>query len=604
MHSRQEMTRVEALVLEQRNAVSRRVDRFFAVLMVGQWFAGITIAASRDPGMSPHMFAAVFLGGAISCAPVALAILRPGLSITPYVNAVAQMLWSGLLIQLMGGRVETHFHVFGSLTFLSFYRHWRVLVLATVVITSELLLRGVFWPDSATNPEWSRLLEHSAWIVFIDVFLVTACVWDARESVEIATRRAETETLADQLRERIRERTHQLADTREQLVASERLSTVGTLAAGVAHEINNPLAFILGNVDFAVRELRSPVPELPEVIAALEEAKVGGTRVRDIVRDLKLFARAPAVEKGSTAVEPLLERSIAMAANEIRHRAKLVRAYGGVPFANGAETRLGQVFLNLLINAAQSIPEGNAEANEIRVSTRMVGDRIVVEVADTGCGMSAEVREHVFEPFFTTKPIGVGTGLGLSICHGIIRSLGGAITVESEPGKGTCFRVSLQPAGVATPDAPVAAAVGHIDSRDILVIDDEPLLARSLRRGLAPHRVIAETSGRSALTRLAAGERFDLVVCDVMMPEMSGPEVFEEMCRVAPEQAERVIFLTGGAFTASARDFLAASHQPVLEKPADADDIRRILGSMPALKVAARRRPTLTSLSGERPSGP
>jgi len=376
---------------------------------------------------------------------------------------------------------------------------------------------------------------------------------------------------------------------------------VGTLAAGVAHEINNPLAFILGNVDYAVRELREPHPEVGEVLTALEEARIGGTRVRDIVRDQKLFARAPVVENGSTDVEALLERSISMAANEIRYRAKLVRRYGGVPHALGSETRLGQVFLNLLINAAQAIPEGNVEGNEIRVSTQVASGWVEIEVSDTGKGIPAEVRDRIFEPFFTTKPVGVGTGLGLSICHGIVRSVGGEITVESAPGKGTTFRVRLPiSATVTTVVEPSLTAPVPPSTRDILVIDDEPLLAHAMRRVLAPHRVIAETSGRRALLRLAAGERFDLVLCDMMMPEMSGPDVFAEIQRIAPDQAERVVFVTGGAFTDSARDFLATTKQRALEKPADPAVILEILDALPPLSIATRRRPTLTSLSGFR----
>ena len=479
-----------------------------------------------------------------------------------------------------------------------------VLRVASSLVMHRVLMLGQWLLGVAIALLLGPSIAHP--LVLTAVFLggamcVAACLRDTRETREIAARAAENEELSARLRERIDERNAELAKAQKHIAESERLSSVGTLAAGVAHEINNPLAFILGNVDFAVRELLSPTPELDEVRIALDEARIGGTRVRDIVRDLKLFARAPGIENGSSDVETLLERSISMAANEIRYRAKLVRNYRGVPHALGSETRLGQVFLNLLINAAQAIPEGNVDGNEIRVSTRVDGEWVEVEVADTGKGIPAEVRARIFEPFYTTKPVGVGTGLGLSICHGIVHSVGGNITVDSAPGKGTSFRVRLPIAVTAVRAAePEAPEPVPPSARDILIVDNEPLLARALRRVLAPHRVIAETSGQKALLRLAAGERFDLVLCDMMMPEMSGPDVFAEIRRIAPDQADRVVFVTGGAFTDSARDFLASTTQRALEKPADADAIRAILDALPPLSIATRRRPTLTSLSGMR----
>jgi two-component system NtrC family sensor kinase len=241
-----------------------------------------------------------------------------------------------------------------------------------------------------------------------------------------------------------------------QLVVSDRLAAVGTLAAGVAHEINNPLAFVLSNLSFLAGELQGVSRELPpgrtaEMEEVLREASDGAHRVRQIVRDLRTFSRGDDEVATSVNVQAVLESAITMARGELKMRAQIVREYREVPLVEGNEGRFGQVFLNLLINAAQAIPEGRPDRHEVRLVLRHSGDRVIVEVKDTGVGMAPEVRARIFDPFFTTKPVGEGTGLGLSICHGIVTGFGGEITVESEEGRGSTFRVVLP---VAQPPRP------------------------------------------------------------------------------------------------------------------------------------------------------
>ncbi|MFP2912421.1 ATP-binding protein, partial [Pyxidicoccus sp. 3LFB2] len=233
-----------------------------------------------------------------------------------------------------------------------------------------------------------------------------------------------------------------------QLVVSDRLAAVGTLAAGVAHEINNPLAFVLSNLSFLSGELQGVSRELPpgrtaEMEEVLREASDGAHRVRQIVRDLRTFSRGDDEVATSVNVQSVLESAITMARGELKMRAQIVREYRDVPLVEGNEGRFGQVFLNLLINAAQAIPQGKPDQHEVRLVLRHTGDRVIVEVKDTGVGMAPEVRARIFDPFFTTKPVGEGTGLGLSICHGIVTGFGGEITVESEEGRGSTFRVAL-----------------------------------------------------------------------------------------------------------------------------------------------------------------
>jgi PAS domain S-box-containing protein len=243
------------------------------------------------------------------------------------------------------------------------------------------------------------------------------------------------------------------------LALAERMASLGTLAGGVAHEINNPLSYILGNLRFisgelAGLEVKGPPDRLAEVRQVAGEALEGAERVRRIVQDLHAFSR-PSETLGPVDVHRVLDLAINMAWSQIRYRASLVKDYADILPVQGDESRLNQLTLNLLINAAQAIQEGRPADNEIRVVTRMMGaDHVAIEIQDTGCGIPPEVRSRMFEPFFTTKPVGAGTGLGLSICHGIVGSLGGEISVESEVGTGSTFRVMLPAApqvGVPAP---------------------------------------------------------------------------------------------------------------------------------------------------------
>ncbi|XXF74966.1 ATP-binding protein [Myxococcaceae bacterium GXIMD 01537] len=232
------------------------------------------------------------------------------------------------------------------------------------------------------------------------------------------------------------------------LLLSDRMAAVGTLAAGVAHEINNPLAFVLSNLSFLTREVEGLAHELPpgrlvEAEEVLREANEGANRVRQIVRDLKTFSRMDEESPVTVNLQAVLESAITMARVEIRLRARLVRDYADVPFVEGSEGRFGQVFLNLLINAAQAIPPGEPDRHEVRVVLRSDGERVTAEVHDTGEGIAPDVIDRIFDPFYTTKPVGEGTGLGLSICHGIVTRFGGDITVSSELGRGSTFRVSF-----------------------------------------------------------------------------------------------------------------------------------------------------------------
>lgn len=253
-------------------------------------------------------------------------------------------------------------------------------------------------------------------------------------------------------RKHAEERQHALETQQRQLVLAERLASVGTLAAGLAHEINNPLAAVMANLELiedvaGLDEGVSPA-EVHELRNMVSDARAGAERIRNIVRRLKTFSRAGDGERRRVLdVRPLFENAIALSMPEIGERAKLVTHFGNLPRVEADDARLGQVFVNLLLNAAHAIPGGHRGDNEVCVSTSTDdAGRAVVEVRDTGTGIPASLIGRVFDPFFTTKPVGAGTGLGLSLCHAIVTRLGGEITVESEEGRGTTFRVALPPA--------------------------------------------------------------------------------------------------------------------------------------------------------------
>jgi signal transduction histidine kinase len=393
---------------------------------------------------------------------------------------------------------------------------------------------------------------------------------------------------------------------RERLMISERMASAGMLAAGVAHEINNPLAIAALNLDMNSEALARAIEranemkargsgaaailgqELLDLDAPLQDAREALKRIRDIVRDVKLFSRQDDEMVTTVDLRRVVDSSARMAWNEIRHRARLVKQYGDVPLVRANESRLGQVLLNLLVNAAQAMPESQASRNEIRVTTRTAEDgQAIVEVSDTGSGIPKENLERIFDAFFTTKPLGVGTGLGLAICRGIVVDLGGHIEVESEVGKGTLFRLVL-PAGCESATVVKAARADPVGIRSrVLVVDDEVALGRALSRKLsARHDVTVLTGGAEAVACLASGARFDVILLDVMMPDMSGMRVHQEFQVIAPDQAARIIFLTGGAFSASAREFLDRVPNPRLEKPVETTTLLALIDGLATQEIA------------------
>jgi PAS domain S-box-containing protein len=376
------------------------------------------------------------------------------------------------------------------------------------------------------------------------------------------------------------------AKSQKQLVFADRMAAVGTLATGVAHEINNPLTFVVANIDTALEEIGAiirgaPPDRMKELEEMLTEARHGVDRVATIVRALKTFSRIEEERLGAIDVIPVIDLAISMTLNEIRHRARLVREYGPLPLVDADGARLGQVFINILVNAAHAFPAGNTDANEIRVATFTDADgRAVVEVRDTGAGIPAPLLGRVFDPFFTTKPIGLGTGLGLSISHSIVTGMGGEISAKSELGHGTVLRIALPPSSSPTIQPPAvsgAPKAGSARTAAVLVVDDEQAIGLAIRRVLGTHDVTVVTTAQAALDLLAEGKEFDMVLSDLMMPGMSGMELYREIARRHPKVAETVVFLTGGAFTAEAHAFLDEVGNERVNKPFDSKALREMV---------------------------
>jgi len=378
----------------------------------------------------------------------------------------------------------------------------------------------------------------------------------------------------------------------KQLELADRLASLGTMAAGVAHEVNNPLAVVAANSALVADEMTRLLSEVrgnnvaaEDVARRLEEAlelqssiQSAAGRIGQVVSDLKAFSRPTPQTAGQADVARAIEWAIRSTSAEFHSRAQVSTEVTDVRPVAMDEIRLGQILVNLLINSAHAIAPGNMGAHQVSVIARSTpDDRVAIEVRDSGCGMTPEILARIFEPFFTTKAVGEGTGLGLSICHGIVKSVGGDLQVESQLGQGTVFRFSLpvapeeksEAAADVSVVAPVAARAGRI-----LVIDDDDMVRKAIQLSLKKHEPVCLSNAKEALALLDSGQRFDIIFCDLMMPEMTGMDFYEELLKKYPDDARRVIFLSGGAVTGKVADFLASVPNLQMDKPFDIAGLR------------------------------
>ena len=358
---------------------------------------------------------------------------------------------------------------------------------------------------------------------------------------------------------------------------------MGQLGAGVAHEINNPAAFVFSNLatlEKYQKSLFQAFDRLKDLAMAyappekfmkykgwedteeisylwedssdlIEESLDGMKRIRDIVRDLRTFTGTSGERTKGTDVNRVLNSTIPMVYNQIHHKAKFVKSLGEIPLITGDSEKLGQVFLNILMNAIQAISDKNVEDNAIKVESKLEGSMVRVSITDTGCGMSLEDRKKIFDPFFTTRPVGSGTGLGLAISYEIVKQHGGKIEVQSELGKGSRFDVYL-PVGEGlrdedSDDMPIdEPGRGIFEKVRVLLVDDETNVLKAFKRVMPKGiETTATESAEDALNILEQDDGFDIILCDVMMPGMSGAELYNTLREKKPLLQSRFVFITG-----------------------------------------------------------
>jgi signal transduction histidine kinase len=479
----------------------RQTDRLFAVLFVVQWFAAVIMAEWLSPwqwqglnrSINPHLWSAVAAGGVIASLPVTLALACPGEAITRYVIATAQMLYSSLLIHLSGGRIETHFHVFGSLAFLSFYREWKVLIPATAVVVLDHVLRGMFWPQSVFGVVYAshwRWLEHAGWVVFEDIFLFWSCVRGSRELATLALRQAELEAANQIVEAEVVRQTRKLESVEQELIQTARRAGMAEVATGVLHNVGNVLNSINVSASVLGRKLRESEvaslgmvsefirphladlgsflssdergraigPFLVELSGCLaEEQKLmlaelnsmvqGLDHIKNVVSQQQRHAKEGTVREKVSLVA-LIDEAIAIhqgaAGDKGVEIVKQIEFTGSVAID---KHRVLQILINLLSNARRAVLASGDPCKrivvEVREATATAGQRALrFQVSDNGVGIHGDDLTRIFNHGFTTHPD--GHGFGLHSAFNAAREMSGDLWVQSDgAGKGSVFTMVI-----------------------------------------------------------------------------------------------------------------------------------------------------------------
>lgn len=373
----------------------------------------------------------------------------------------------------------------------------------------------------------------------------------------------------------------------EQLLQSEKMSAIGQLIAGVAHDLNNPLASVVGFSDL-LGEAADVPPRLAEPLAIIRQE---AERASSIVKNLLSFARRQEGERQLQSIRPIVESTILLLKNQLMaHKIELTfTAEPGLPEVEVHANQIKQVFVNIINNAAQAIGGTKRSGGRIEIVAKCWLDGVAVSISDNGPGMPESVAQHVFEPFYSTKAEGEGTGLGLSICHGIVKEHGGSMTVEPGLGTGATFTVELPggararisgPVAAVPAETPAAATPGAEPLR-VLVVDDEPHILHYMQATLESwgHTVVLASDGSQALKR-ALTQPFDLIICDLRMPRLGGREMYQTLAQMHPAVAERMVFATGDTVRGDTLQFLERLGRPFLHKPFKLDELRRVLADV------------------------
>ncbi len=456
----------------QKRAV--RHDRLFAILFGFQYMLALVLAfcispltwAGQQSATHVHIYAALFLGAMLSLPPILMVLQQPGRKINQWMIMLCQMLYSILFIHLTGGRIETHFHIFGSLAFLAFYNDIRLVVVATAITGMDHFFRGMLWPESVygvlSADPW-RAVEHSAWVVFEDIVLFFSIHHAKLELLAFSRTKAQLNSNLNHIEYLVARRTQELTSAnetilsqQESLVASAKLSVLGEMSSGIAHEINNPLTAVIGNTSMMIKALDRQPLDIEKMRVMLARIDVTARRISKIIKGLRTVSRESSHdEMEETQVASIVNDAIELCSEKLRKNETPLQV--DCPANLSVRCRpaeILQILLNLIGNASDAIEEQTEKW--IRLEVRAESNRIVLQVTDSGRGIPTDIVEKMMNPFFTTKAVGKGTGLGLSISHKIAAEHHGDLRYDSETGH-TRFTLSLPVPNVTQADPSQAA---------------------------------------------------------------------------------------------------------------------------------------------------